>query len=161
MKICPNCNKEFDDSTTVCPTCEQQLTAVSHDTGSIVEIVPPVGSTAAAPQVEETENLSPVSFRGCIGRKAFNIRWIPLTIVTLFLYYQLSQTTQTILAASLYMIIVPVSISALSFKVRRLRDIGFSRWKIILLVILTLIPVFDLLIAGYMIFKKGKFDSAS
>lgn len=161
MKICPNCHKEFDDSNTLCPTCEQQLTAVSPDTGSIVEIVTPEVATTAAPQVEETESLSLLSFHGRIGRKAFNLRWIPMTLATFFLYYLLSKTTKTTLTTSLYMIIIPISISALTFKVRRLRDIGLSRWKIIALVILTLIPVLDLLIAGYMIFKKGKFEAAS
>lgn len=162
MKICPNCNKEFDESNTVCPTCEQQLPAVSHDTGSIVETGSQLGFTAA-PQIEEPENLNLLSFSGRIGRKAFNIRWIPLTIVIFYLSYLVFVSPNAASVISLYMIQVPLAICALTFTVRRLRDIGFSKWKIIFVALLTLLPqnnvftaVLNLLISGYLIFKKGR-----
>ena len=168
MKICPNCNKEFDDSTNLCPTCEQQLTAVPQDTGSIVEIVPPIVASAAAPQLEEPENLSLLSFRGRIGRKAFNLRWIPMSIVMMYLSYLVLVSPNAASIISLYLIQVPLAICLLSFTVRRLRDIGFSKWQIVALAILTLLPqnnvftaVINLAVSGYMIFKKGKSVEAS
>ena len=66
------------------------------------------------------------------------------------------------------MIIVPLTIYALTFIVRRLRDIGLSKWKIIGVVLITLLPqnnlvvaVLNLLIYGFLIFKKGKYETKS
>lgn len=168
MKKCPNCNAEFDETIDKCPNCGDQILAVSDKENAEIPVVAEVITPSAPPKEAETvepENLSFFSISGRIGRKAFNMRWIPLAFLNFSLSCLTLFTPNTASKISLYMIIVPLTIYALTFVVRRLRDIGLSKWRIIGVIIITLIPQNNLIIAllnliiyGFLIFKKGKYE---
>ena len=169
MIKCPNCNTEFEETNGKCPNCEYQLVVEpdkkNTESPLATEVVTPSTPTQEA-EIVEPENLSFFSISGRIGRKAFNMRWIPLAFLNFALSCLTLFSPNTASKISLYMIIVPLTIYALTFVVRRLRDIGITKWKIIAVIIITLIPQTNLIIAllnliiyGYLIFKKGKYET--
>ena len=171
MRKCPSCNTEFDETNDKCPNCGYQLVTEpdkeSTESPVVAEIITPLEPPKEAETIEP-ENLSLLSISGRIGRKAFNMRWIPLAFLNFSLSCLALFSQNTASLISLYLIIVPLTIYALTFVVRRLRDIGLSKWKIIAVVLITLLPqnnlfiaVLNLLIYGYLIFKKGKYETNS
>ncbi|MHC1717163.1 MAG: DUF805 domain-containing protein [Acidaminococcaceae bacterium] len=171
MIKCPNCNTEFEEKNDKCPNCGQQLVAEPDKENTENPVIAEVVTPSEQPKEAETiepENLSFFSISGRIGRKAFNMRWIPLAFLNFALSCLTLFSPNTASKISLYMIIVPLTIYALTFVVRRLRDIGLSKWKIIGVVLITLIPqnniiiaLLNLIIYGYLIFKKGKYEPIS
>ena len=171
MIKCPNCNTEFEETNGKCPNCGQQLVAEPDKENAESPVVAEIITPSEAPKEAETiepENLSLFSISGRIGRKAFNMRWIPLAFLNFSLSCLALFSQNTASLISLYMIIVPLTIYALTFIVRRLRDIGLSKWKIIGVVLITLLPqnnivvaLLNLIVYGYLIFKKGKYETIS
>lgn len=159
MEKCPNCNTEFEKTNDKCPNCGHQIIAVADEENN---------ETAVAAEKIEPESLGLLSLSGRIGRKAFMMRWIPLAFLNFSLACLALFSKNTASLISLYMIMVPLTICAITFVVRRLRDIGLSKWKIIIVVLITLLPqnnifaaVLNLLIYGYLLFKKGKYETTS
>lgn len=107
------------------------------------------------------ENISFIAFSGRIGRKNFVLRWLPLSLFSLFFeiqsyIHQINGSLTTGLLISLYLIIIPLTVISIGFKLRRLRDIGLSKWLVFLLVFLTLIPPLSPFLALYMLLSPGK-----
>lgn len=108
--------------------------------------------------IQTGENLSWVSFEGRIGRKAFRQRWLPIALATFYISYLLSTRQGEPGTNYLYLVVIPLSICGFTFKIRRLRDIGSSKWRMVGIVLLSLLPIFDVVVAGYLLFKKGRHE---
>lgn len=142
MKFCSNCGKEIPENTMFCPYCGVSL---HHDQTGKSGV-----STPAAPYTKP----GPFSFSGRARRSDI---WKPLVASVIYGFVVgvilasmgVDDGGEDMAAPALILSLLglPLHIWGLAVAVRRLHDLGYSGWYVLLVALLSLIPIVGLIVA--------------